>query len=126
MCRPTQSLCIWTQLAFDGPVGCVPELLAHYTYLVDNVSLGIPVCEWAGETERLTERIADRYRASSEDSHELVSLTRSMKRYVARTTARLMNELWGPTQGDDVMLVGIDYLESLLPIPFAEVPGYTA
>ena len=71
---------IWTQLAFEGPVGCVPELLAHYTYLVDNVSLGIPVCEWAGETERLTERIADRYRASSEDSHELVSLTGSMIR----------------------------------------------
>jgi hypothetical protein len=27
----------------------------------------------------------------------------------ARTCARLMNELWGPTTGQEVMLVGIDY-----------------
>jgi hypothetical protein len=43
---------------------------------------------------------------------------------VARTCARLMNELWGPTTGEDVMLVGIDYLEPALPTPFHEVPGY--
>ena len=42
----------------------------------------------------------------------------------ARTCARLMNELWGPTSGQDVMLVGIDYLEPLLPIPFTEIPGH--
>lgn len=40
---------------------------------------------------------------------------------VARTCARLMNELWGPTTGEDVMLVGIDYTEPQLPISFPEI-----
>lgn len=44
----------------------------------------------------------------------------------ARTCARLINELWGPTEGDDVMLVGIDYLETVLPVSFAEIPGHSA
>lgn len=78
---------IWTQLAFDGPVGCVSELLAHYTYLVDNVSLGIPVCAWAEETRRLTARIAERYRESGEDPVAVDALAKAMSRYVARTTA---------------------------------------
>lgn len=43
---------------------------------------------------------------------------------VARMCARLMNELWGPTKGEDVMLVGIDYLEPQSPTPFPDVPGY--
>lgn len=42
---------------------------------------------------------------------------------VARTCARLMNELWGSTTGEDVMLVGIDYQEPLLPTPFPEIRG---
>ena len=78
---------LWTQLAFDGPVGCVPEPLAHYTYLVDNVSLGIPVCVWAEETRRLTQQIEQRCRASAVDPVVVASLQRSMRRYVARTTA---------------------------------------
>lgn len=43
---------------------------------------------------------------------------------VARTCARLMNELWGPTIGENFMLVGIDYLEPQLPTPFGEIPGH--
>lgn len=78
---------LWTQLAFDGPIGCVPELLAHYTYLVDNVSLGIPVRVWAEETRQLTERIERRCRESHEDPEAVARLTRSMKKYLARTTA---------------------------------------
>jgi hypothetical protein len=78
---------LWTQLAFDGPIGCVPELLAHYTYLVDNVSLGIPVCAWARETYHITARIAERYRQSTENAEAIASLKRGMARYVARTTA---------------------------------------
>lgn len=42
----------------------------------------------------------------------------------ARTCARLMNELWGPTTAENVMLVGIDYLDAQLPTPFAQVPGH--
>jgi hypothetical protein len=78
---------LWTQLAFDGPVGCVPEVLAHYTYLVDNASLGIPVGVWAQETRQLTERIERRYRASGEDPVALERLTQTMQQYLARTTA---------------------------------------
>jgi hypothetical protein len=78
---------LWTQLAFDGPVGCVPALLAHYTYMVDNVSLGIPVGVWAEETRQLTERIERRYRGGSEDPADVARLTRAMQQYLARTTA---------------------------------------
>jgi hypothetical protein len=78
---------LWTQLAFDGPVGCVPEVLAHYTYLVDNASLGIPVCDWADETSRLIERIKDRYVSSGESAAVIANLSKCMSRYLARTTA---------------------------------------
>ncbi len=78
---------VWTQLAFDGPIGCVPELLGHYTYLVDNVSVGIPVCAWAHETRRLTSRIAERFQASKEDRSAVAALVADMEQYVARTTA---------------------------------------
>ena len=78
---------LWTQLAFDGPIGCVPEPLAHYTYLVDNVSLGIPVCTWAEETRQLIARIQQRYGASAEDPLAIERLNQHMRRYLARTTA---------------------------------------
>ena len=78
---------LWTQLAFDGPVGCVAEPLAHYTYLVDNVSLSIPVSTWAQETHRLTARIAARYRANGDDPAVVERLTQTMQKYLARTTA---------------------------------------
>jgi hypothetical protein len=42
----------------------------------------------------------------------------------ARTCARLINELWGATRGEDLMLVGIDYLEYQLSTPFSLLPGY--
>jgi hypothetical protein len=38
---------------------------------------------------------------------------------VARTCARLMNELWGPTRTDDVLLLTMEYQEERLPEPFA-------
>jgi hypothetical protein len=78
---------LWTQLAFDGPIGCVPELLAHYTYLVDNVSLGIPVCVWAEETRQLIARIEKRYGDRSEDPLAVAGLKERMQKYLARTTA---------------------------------------
>ena len=78
---------LWTQLAFDGPVGCVPEVLAHYTYLVDNASLGIPVSVWAEETRQLMARIERRYRGAQEEPVALDRLIKVMRRYLARTTA---------------------------------------
>jgi hypothetical protein len=78
---------IWTQFAFEGPIGCVPELLAHYTYLVDNVSLGIPVCSWAFETQRISASVADRCRQRGDDARSITALEQKMAMYVARTTA---------------------------------------
>jgi hypothetical protein len=43
---------------------------------------------------------------------------------VSRTCARLMNELWGPTHTEDVLLTGIDYAEELLPTPYPELRSY--
>ncbi|HWO88316.1 MAG TPA: hypothetical protein VNL98_04110 [Gemmatimonadales bacterium] len=43
---------------------------------------------------------------------------------VARTCARLINELWGPTEGEDVLLLTIDYQDEQLPLPFSELPGF--
>ena len=43
---------------------------------------------------------------------------------VARTCARLMNELWGRTDTDDVLLVTIDYQEEQLETPFTDLPSY--
>jgi hypothetical protein len=43
---------------------------------------------------------------------------------VARTCARLINELWGRTDSDGVLLLTIDYQEERLEIPFTELPGF--
>ena len=77
----------WTQLAFEGPVGCVSDLLSHYTYLVDNVSVGIPVCRWAHETRVLIERISTRLGGIAIAADRRQALSALMSRYLARTTA---------------------------------------
>jgi hypothetical protein len=43
---------------------------------------------------------------------------------VARTSARLMNELWGRTDVDDVLLMSIDYQDEQLEVPFTDMPTY--
>jgi hypothetical protein len=43
---------------------------------------------------------------------------------VARTCARLVNELWGPTESDGVLLAEIDYQPETLPTPFPELRTY--
>jgi hypothetical protein len=77
----------WTQLAFQGPIGCIPELLAHYTYLVDNASIGVSACDWATETKRLLDRIDEQLGASGAPAASLRTLREFMARYLARTTA---------------------------------------
>jgi len=44
---------------------------------------------------------------------------------VARTCARLINELWGPTLADGILLLAIDYQRDLLETPFPELPGFS-
>ena len=43
---------------------------------------------------------------------------------VARTAARLMNELWGLTETDAVLLLAMEYQDELLETPFTQIPGY--
>ena len=78
---------LWTQLVLSGPVGCVDELLSHYTYLAGNSSVRIPVCEWARENRaamrRLTEQLAQR-----QLPHDVRDgIDREMRRFLARATA---------------------------------------
>lgn len=43
---------------------------------------------------------------------------------VARTCARLINELWGPTESEAVLLRVLDYAVEALPTPFPELEAY--
>lgn len=43
---------------------------------------------------------------------------------IARTCARLINELWGPTGSDRILLRALDYQATRLDTPFPELPGY--
>lgn len=42
---------------------------------------------------------------------------------VARTCARLINELWGPTEADGILLLTIEYQHERLDTPFPELPS---
>ena len=78
---------LWTQLVFSGPVGCVDELLAHYTYLAGNSSIRIPVCDWSRETREVFRRLGSRFAEISSTAAEREELERGMRKYLARTTA---------------------------------------
>jgi hypothetical protein len=43
---------------------------------------------------------------------------------VARTCARLINELWGRTEADGLLLLAIDYQHERLDTPFPQLPTY--
>jgi len=43
---------------------------------------------------------------------------------VARTCARLINELWGRTESDQVLLLTVEYQHERLPVPFSKLPAY--
>ena len=78
---------LWTQIVLSGPIGCVDELLSHYTYLAGNSSIRIPVCEWSRENraaiQRLSEQLAERQ--LPHDVRERID--REMRQYLARATA---------------------------------------
>ena len=118
---------VWTQLAFDGPVGCVPELLAHYTYFVDNVSLGIPVCAWAEETRRLITRITERVQRGHEDQSEVAMLRQRMGQYLARTTANqfALNAARGASKASLIQALRLCG-RHLMADPFVAIPRVVA
>jgi hypothetical protein len=79
---------LWGALAFNGPVGCVGELLSHYSYLTgDNLSLGIPPHAWAKEAQDLFEKIISRLEPARVPASALLELRVAMHKFVARTTA---------------------------------------
>ena len=78
---------LWTQIVLSGPIGCVDELLSHYTYLAGNSSIRIPVCDWSRETRAVMRRLTDGL-AELQAPHDVrEGLGREMRRYLARTTA---------------------------------------
>lgn len=77
----------WTKIAFQGPVGCLPEPLAHYTYMNDNISIGVPASRWADETARVVQEIEDGLRGVDMSPSRRVLIAREGRRYVARSTA---------------------------------------
>lgn len=81
-------LYVWGALAFNGPVGCVGELLSHYTYLAgDNLSTGIPPCAWANEIFEIIEQILSRFDPARVPAPVRSELRVAMHRFLARTTA---------------------------------------
>ena len=78
---------LWTQIVFSGPVGCVDELLSHYTYLAGNSSIRIPVCDWSRETRAVIQRITSHLAKSEVASAAREGIELEMRRYLARSTA---------------------------------------
>ena len=77
----------WTKLALEGPVGCVGKHLSHYTYLADNVSIGIPAPVWADETSVLVEEVLAGLQRLQVPTDRLARIRTEGNRYVARSTA---------------------------------------
>lgn len=77
----------WTKIAFQGPVGCVPEPLAHYTYMQDNMSIGVPASRWADETAQVVQEIEDGLQGVDLNASRRARIAREGRRYVARSTA---------------------------------------
>ena len=77
----------WTKIAFQGPVGCLPEPLAHYTYMQDNMSIGVPASRWADETASVVSEIEAGLRGVEMSPSQRARIAREGKRYVSRSTA---------------------------------------
>ena len=81
-------LYLWGTLAFKGPVGCVGDLLSHYSYLTgDNLSIGILPGAWAEEVNDLAEQIVSRFDPAKTPASALADLRIAISKFLARTTA---------------------------------------
>ena len=85
--RKIGDMYFWTKLALEGPVGCVNRHLSHYTYLADNVSIGIPALEWADETALLIEEMVSGLRRLGVGEQRMAGIETEGRRYLARSTA---------------------------------------
>lgn len=80
----------WTKLAFQGPVGCVPRVLSHYTLFRsqnDNMSHDTPPARWARESRQLANEVIEASRRAGADADYLASLQTNCARHIGRSTA---------------------------------------
>ena len=78
----------WTKIAFRGPVGCIQQPVAHYTFMTaDNMSSGIRVIDWAREVQALADESSDRFHAHCRDGVRLGHFDSSVRRFVAISVA---------------------------------------
>lgn len=78
----------WTKIAFRGPVGCIQQPVAHYTFMTaDNMSSGIRVINWAREVQTLADESSDRFHEHCRDGVQLGHFDRSVRRFVAISVA---------------------------------------
>lgn len=102
--QPEDRICgdmfFWTQIAFQGPVGCVAKPLAHYTVLLpggDNESRTTPIIAWARDINRLAAEVLQRCVDAGADGPRLAALRGSMPRQNARSIANQF--LWARIYG---------------------------
>jgi hypothetical protein len=77
----------WTKLACEGPVGCVAEHLAHYTFLVDNTSLGTSVGAWSDDSALMIDEVRHLSRTLAPNARWSERFEAALRSYLARTTA---------------------------------------
>jgi glycosyltransferase involved in cell wall biosynthesis len=90
----------WTQLAFRGPIGCVPRVLSHYVLLRshnDNVSHGTPPVVWASESRALADAVIESSRRAGADTDYLSRLQNDCRRHLGRSTANQF--VWSRLRG---------------------------
>ena len=78
---------LWTQIVLSGPIGCVDELLSHYTYLAGNSSMRIPVCQLSRETRAAIRRLSEQLAERQFPLDVRRRVDREMWRFLARSTA---------------------------------------
>lgn len=78
----------WGKIAFKGPVGCIQEPVAHYTFMTaDNMTSGIRVLEWAREVQLIADESLKTFLVSASIDSAYRKLPRDMARFVAISVA---------------------------------------
>lgn len=102
--QPQDRICgdmfFWTQIAFQGPVGCVRRPLAHYSVLLpggDNESRTTPIIAWAKDISRLAGEVQQRCRDAAAPASYRAALQAHIHTYLARSIANQF--LWARIYG---------------------------
>lgn len=78
----------WTKIAFQGPVGCIQQPVAHYTFMTaDNMSSGIRVLDWAREVQSLADESSAAFLARCADAGGRSRFVKSVQRFIAISVA---------------------------------------